>query len=116
MFDPDVPGKVYYGHFPGGFFISEDNGHTWKDSSLGMGNDGIFSPVVMHPQYHKILFAGSYNGVVKSADGGRTWTKTSNGMPSEQWPYTVAIDSQNPDVMYISTKNGQNERCLSRAS
>ena len=114
LFDPDVPGKVYYGHFPGGFFISEDNGHTWKDSSLGMGNDGIFSSVVMHPQDHKILFAGSYNGVVKSTDGGKTWTKKNNGMPSEQWPYTIAIDSQNPDVMYISTKNGQNKGFSSR--
>ncbi len=109
LFDPDIPGKVYYGHFPGGFFISEDSGHSWKDSSLGLGNDGIFSSVVMHPQDHSILFAGSYNGVVKSTDGGRTWTKKSNGIPSEQWPYTVAIDSQNPNLMYISTKNGQNK-------
>jgi photosystem II stability/assembly factor-like uncharacterized protein len=109
MFDPDVSGKVYYGHFPGGFFISEDSGHSWKDSSLGLGNDGIFSSVVMHPQDRKVLFAGSYNGVVKSVDGGKTWTKKNTGIPSEQWPYTVAIDSQNPKVMYISTKNGQNK-------
>ncbi len=109
LFDPDVPGKVYYGHFPGGFFISEDNGHTWRDSSLGLGNDGTFSSVVMHPQDHSVLFAGSYNGVVKSVDGGKTWTKKNTGMPSEQWPYTVAIDSQNPNIMYVSTKNGQNK-------
>jgi photosystem II stability/assembly factor-like uncharacterized protein len=108
LFDPEVNGKVYLGHFPGGFFISEDGGHNWLDSSLGLGNDGIFS-LTMHPYDHKILFAGTYNGIVKSTDGGRTWTKKNNGMPSEQWPYTVAIDSQNPDVMYLSTKNGQNK-------
>ena len=108
LFDPDVPGKVYFGHFPSGFFISEDNGHTWRDSSLGLGNDGMFS-LSMHPHNHSILFAGTYNGVVKSLNKGRTWEMISNGMPPEQWPYTVAIDSDNPDIMYTSTKNGQNK-------
>lgn len=108
LFDPDVPGKVYYGHFPSGFFISEDNGHTWSDSSLGLGNDGMFS-LTMHPHNHSILFAGTYNGVVKSVDGGETWELKSNGMPSEQWPYTVAIDNNNTNIMYTSTKNGQNK-------
>jgi len=108
LFDPDTSGKVYYGHFPSGFFVSEDNGHTWRDSSLGLGNDGMFS-LTMHPQDHNIIFAGTYNGVSKSVDGGRTWEIKSNGMPSEQWPYTVAIDASNPDIMYASTKNGQNK-------
>jgi len=108
LFDTDVPGKVYYGHFPSGFFISEDDGHTWRDSSLGLGNDGMFS-LSMHPHNHSILFAGTYNGVAKSSDSGKTWELKSNGMPSEQWPYTVAIDSDNPDIMYTSTKNGQNK-------
>ena len=108
LFDPDIPGRIYYGHFPGGFFISEDSGKTWKDSSLGLGNDGIFS-LSMHPHNHSILFAGTYNGVAKSVDGGKTWKLKSNGMPSEQWPYTVAIDSDNPNIMYTSTKNGQNK-------
>ena len=108
LFDPDVPGRVYYGHFPGGYFISEDNGHTWIDSSLGLGNDGMFS-LTMHPDNHEILFAGTYNGVFKSVNRGQTWEMKSNGMPSEQWPYTVAIDSDNPRIMYASTKNGQNK-------
>ena len=108
LFDPDVPGKVYYGHFPSGFFISEDNGHTWNASNLGIGNDGMFS-LSMHPQNHNILFAGTYNGIAKSVDGGKTWEMKSSGMPLEQWPYTVAIDDTNPNIMYVSTKNGQNK-------
>jgi photosystem II stability/assembly factor-like uncharacterized protein len=108
MFNPDVPGRVYFGHFPSGFFISDDSGRTWKDSSLGLGNDGIFS-LSMHPKNHSILFAGTYNGVSKSEDRGKTWKLKSNGMPPEQWPYTVAIDSNNPSIMYTSTKNGKNK-------
>lgn len=115
LFDPDIPGKVYLGHFPGGFFISEDNGHNWVDSSLGMGNDGMFS-LTMHPYDHNVLFAGTYNGVMKSVDGGHTWEMKSNGMPPEQWPYTVAIDDNDPNIMYVTTKNGQNKGFCHRNS
>lgn len=113
VFDPDVPGRVYYGHFPSGFFISEDNGHTWRDSSLGLGNDGIFS-LTMHPTNHSILFGGTYNGVVKSVDGGTTWTLKNKGMPEQQWPFMVTIDSDSSNVMYAVTKNGQNKGFCSR--
>ncbi len=108
LFDPDIPGRLYYGHFPSGFFISEDSGHTWRDSSLGLGNDGMFS-LAMHPDDHNVIFAGTYNGIVKSIDQGETWRMISEGMPPEQWPYTIAIDSDNTDIMYTSTKNGQNK-------
>jgi PKD repeat protein len=115
LFDPSVPGRVYLGHFPGGFFISEDNGHTWKDSSLGLGNDGIFS-LTMDPHDRNVIWAGTYNGVSKSADGGRTWILKSNGMPPQQWPFTVAIDEKDSNVMYASTKNGQNKGLAYRNS
>lgn len=108
VFDPVTPGKVYLGHFPGGFFISEDNGHTWKDSSIGLGNDGIFT-LTMNPNNSSILWAGTYNGVAESVNGGKTWQLKNNGMPSEQWPFTVAIDGSNTNIMYASTKNGQNK-------
>jgi len=129
LFDLDIEGKVYLGSFPGGFFISEDNGYSWKDSSLGLGNDGIFS-LTMHPANHDIIWAGTYNGVSKSSDRGETWEmKGKKGIeelkeeaaweawadhrkgiiPPEQWPYTIAIDDENPDIMYISTKNGRNK-------
>jgi len=106
-FDPVLQDKVYFGHFPGGFYSSEDGGKSWKDSSLGLGNDGIFS-LTIDPNDHNTLWAGTYNGVSKSIDGGQTWKIKSNGMPSEQWPYTIAIDSDNTNIMYVSTKNGQN--------
>lgn len=115
LFDPLEQDTVYYGHFPGGFFISKDGGRSWADSSVGLGNDGMFS-LAQHPDDRETLFAGTYNGIVRSADGGATWTDSSEGMPSEQWPYTVAIDSDDPEVMYVSTKNGQNKGFCHRNS
>jgi len=38
----------------------------------------------------------------------------SNGMPEEQWPNTVAIDGDNPSIMYASIKNGQNKDFCAR--
>ena len=38
-----------------------------------------------------------------------TWHAQSTGMPAEQWPYTIAIDDEDPQIMYVSTKNGQNK-------
>jgi photosystem II stability/assembly factor-like uncharacterized protein len=108
VFDPIIPEKLYLGVFPSGFFISEDNGHTWKDSSLGLGNDGMFS-LTIHPDNPEILWAGTYNGLAKSIDGGKTWTLKSKGWPPEQWPYTVLIDDANPDIMYSTSKTGQNK-------
>jgi len=113
LFDPDVEEKIYLGQFPGGFFISEDNGETWECSSSGLGNDGIFS-LSMHPDDHDILFAGTYNGVWRSDDRGSTWYNTSNGMPGEQWPFCVVIDDEDPNLMYTATKNGQNKGFMTR--
>jgi photosystem II stability/assembly factor-like uncharacterized protein len=113
VFDPSTPGRVYLGHFPGGFFISQDGGHSWKDSSIGLGNDGIFS-LMIDPTNSSILWAGTYNGASESTDQGKTWQLRNNGMPAQQWPFTIAIDSNNPNIMYASTKNGLNKGINSR--
>ena len=113
LFDPTVPGRIYLGNFPGGFFVSNDDGQTWQCSSLGLGNDGIFS-LAMHPENPQLIFAGTYNGVWKTENQGASWSQTSTGMPGEQWPFCVVIDDQNPSVMYTATKNGMNKGFMNR--
>jgi photosystem II stability/assembly factor-like uncharacterized protein len=113
LFDPIIEGRIYIGNFPGGFFISNDNGNSWWCSSLGLGNDGIFS-LCMHPYNHNVIFAGTYNGIWKTENLGESWFQTSNGMPDEQWPFCVVIDDQNPSIMYTATKNGMNKGFMNR--
>lgn len=105
LFDPFVANRVYLGHFPGGFFVSNDGGRSWESSNIGLGNDGMFS-LAVHPNHPEVLFAGTYNGIVRSIDGGRSWQDTSEGMPPEQWPFSVVIDDEHPELMYTATKNG----------
>ncbi|MDX2344430.1 MAG: hypothetical protein QNL12_12250 [Acidimicrobiia bacterium] len=108
LFDPVIEDRVYLGHFPGGFFASEDGGRSWRSSNTGMGNDGIFS-LTVHPENPDTIFAGTYNGIIRSDDRGSSWYDTSEGMPAEQWPFSVVIDDANPSLMYTATKNGQNK-------
>jgi photosystem II stability/assembly factor-like uncharacterized protein len=113
MFDPDEEGRIYLGHFPGGFFVSEDDGASWRTAGLGLGNDGIFS-LTYHPDDHDTFLAGTYNGIWRSDDRGETWYNASAGMPGEQWPFSVVIDDENTSIMYTATKNGQNKGFMER--
>ncbi|MDJ0925052.1 MAG: hypothetical protein QNJ77_10860 [Acidimicrobiia bacterium] len=108
LFDPVEERRVYLGHFPGGFFISNNGGSSWESSNIGMGNDGIFS-LTVHPDDPNVILAGTYNGVMRSDDRGEHWRDMSNGMPPEQWPFSVVIDQEDTNVMYTATKNGQNK-------
>ncbi len=113
MFDPDIEGRVYMGHFPGGFFVSDDHGASWRCAGLGLGNDGIFS-LTYHPEEHDTFFAGTYNGIWRSDDRGESWYNVSVGMPGEQWPFCVVIDDANASIMYTATKNGMNKGFMDR--
>ena len=108
LFAPDDPNVVYLGHFPSGFFVSRDLGLTWTSQSLRLGNDGIFS-LTVHPHEPAVLFAGTYNGIVRSDDAGHVWRASGAGLPDEQWTFAVVIDDARPNVMYATTKNGQNK-------
>jgi photosystem II stability/assembly factor-like uncharacterized protein len=107
-FHPTKKGRVYMGHFPAGFFVSDDGGASWKSSQLGLGNDGMFS-LTLDPADPDTIWGGTYNGLVKSVDGGKTWADSSKGMPKEQWPFSVAIDETDTNILYVVTKNGQNK-------
>ena len=72
--------------------------------------------LAQHPTDSDIIYAGTYNGIWKSTNRGHTWTDSSNGLPPEQWPFTIAIDEENPDIMYATTKNGQNKGFMDRNS
>ena len=111
LINPENPDVMYLASFPTGMFKSVDGGKKWKESNLGLiddGADGIFS-LTFHPHDKNIIYAGTYNGVSVTYDGAEHWERISNGIPPEQWPFSIAINPTNPNIMYAATKNGMDK-------
>jgi hypothetical protein len=101
----DQPGRLWCGTIPGGLFVSEDDGDSWRlvDSLwnhpgrkewFGGGADwpGIHS-ICVDPRNSKRIIAGvSCGGVWVSEDDGATWNCRAQGMRAEYMPPERAYD------------------------
>ena len=107
-YDPLNPQTVYAGTWGAGVFKSSDGGQTWQPSSQGLGNLYIQS-LAVDPLQPTTLYAGPYKEkLYKSVDGGQTWFLSSAGIQDEAVVYTIAIDPQDPQVLYIGTRGISN--------
>jgi photosystem II stability/assembly factor-like uncharacterized protein len=116
VFDPTNPATVYaagWGLFDdneGGVFRSDDGGRTWRELT-GVHGKSIRA-LAMAPSDHNTLVIGALDGVFRSRDGGANWERISpdNPMAIENHSslrnfVSVAIDPQNPDVIYAGTRH-----------
>ena len=116
VFDPTNPATVYaaaWGLFDdndGGVFRSDDGGRTWREL-MGVHGKSIRA-LAMAPSDHNTLVIGALDGVFRSRDGGATWERISPENPlaienhsSLKNFVSVAIDPQNPDVIYAGTRH-----------
>jgi photosystem II stability/assembly factor-like uncharacterized protein len=116
VFDPTNPATVYvsaWGLFndnEGGVFRSDDGGRTWREL-MGVHGKSVRA-LAMAPSDHNTLAIGALDGVFRSSDGGATWARITpeNHMAIENHSslknfVSVAIDPQNPDVIYAGTRH-----------
>lgn len=116
VFDPTHPATVYvsaWGLFndnDGGVFRSDDGGRTWHELMGAHGKS--IRALAMAPSDHNTLVIGALDGVFRSSDGGATWVRITpeNQMAIENHSslrnfVSVAIDPQNPDVIYAGTRH-----------
>ncbi len=102
------PGRVYAGTLPGGLFVSDDGGDSWRLNEplwavarekkwMGGGADqpGIHSISVDPRNADRIAAGVSCGGVWVTEDGGSTWKNRANGMRAA---YTPPDQAMNPDV------------------
>ena len=94
----------------GGVFRSDDGGRTWRELMGAHGKS--IRALAMAPSDHNTLVIGALDGVFRSRDGGATWERISpeNPMAIENHSslknfVSVAIDPQNPDVIYAGTRH-----------
>ena len=116
VFDPTNPATIYaaaWGLFDdndGGVFRSDDGGRTWRELMGAHGKS--IRALAMAPSDHNTLVIGALDGVFRSSDGGATWVRITpeNHMAIENHSslrnfVSVAIDPQNPDVIYAGTRH-----------
>ncbi len=118
VLDPkSKPGKrtLYASVYSKGIFKSTDDGKTWALKNIGiegntcafeltLANNGNLFVTISPTPMHKDGKKGRefYSGAVyRSTDGAETWTKlnVSNGL---LFPNGIAIDPNNPDLIYLS--------------
>jgi photosystem II stability/assembly factor-like uncharacterized protein len=116
VFDPSNPQTIYaagwglYKDDEGGVFRSDDGGATWRELA-GVHGKSIRA-LAMAPSDHNTLAIGALDGVFRSSDGGATWARMTPENPevlenhaSMKNFVSVAIDPQNPDIVYAGTRH-----------
>jgi photosystem II stability/assembly factor-like uncharacterized protein len=115
-----VHANIIFGGMINGF-RSTDGGDTWRDLALPPLTD--MCRIAIDPvNTNNIYFVGGSmpigNGVWKSSDLGETWFSIQNNLDSTGYGNDIAIDSDNPNILYVAKDNngGGGSTCLSKST
>ncbi len=107
-FYPPDPSIVYAGSWGGGVYQSTNGGATWTWKSHGLQNLTIVS-LAIDPTNPSIVYAGTYKGkLYKSINAGDSWFFSSQGIQDQAIVYSIGIDPQNAQRVYIATRGVSN--------
>ncbi|MFA6422178.1 MAG: YCF48-related protein [Candidatus Buchananbacteria bacterium] len=90
-----------------GILRSKDAGKSWEIVPIlqATGQTNIYA-IVVNPKNIKEIYYTTENTLVKSVDGGNSWS--SSKLPFARLANVMAINYDNPTILYIGTKNPQN--------
>jgi len=112
LLSPTDPDSIYLGSFPTGFFQSHDGGLTWRESTAGLGQEGIFA-LTFDPDDEQIIFAGTSGGIKRLNNSEHQscvqWKSKDDGWPAEHWVLSIDFDPFDSNLMYACSKNGANK-------
>src|ERR1041385_6641224 len=104
------PNVYYFGGVGGGVWKTVNSGITWDPifdrqpiSSIGAISVAQSNPSVIYVGTGEADFRSALtygNGVYKSTDGGATWKNI--GLTASQYISRIAVDPQNPDVVFVA--------------
>jgi photosystem II stability/assembly factor-like uncharacterized protein len=113
--DPNNTDHILVSAYEHGINQSLDGGETWAPVNHHMPEPAVVYSIDFDPTNSSIVYAAVREptrvsssgvkiypgGVYKSTDNGKNWIKKSNGLP-EDYIYDLAIDPNNPDVIYTA--------------
>ncbi len=84
---------------PGGIFLSEDGGNTWR--SIFDDNQYVYDVTVDHYNPGR-LYCNTFNKAAwRSDDYGKTWKKIKGY--DFHWGHRIIVDQNDPELVYITT-------------
>ena len=106
---PGDPSVVYVASASGGLWKTTNGGVTWKPIFERQGTLSI-GDIALAPSNPEVVWVGTGesnvrnsvsfgDGVYKSTDGGKTWQHM--GLKETERVSAIAINPQNPDIVYI---------------
>jgi hypothetical protein len=99
-----------------GIFRWDENSKSWLDVSAGIENKNIFA--ITASADGKTIYAGAgvyqdkkgrfktISSVYKSMNNGNTWEASSNGLPNDILVFSIAVNHQKPERIYLGTSEG----------
>ena len=88
---------IYAGTYTDGLLKSTDGGDTWI--SCGLKDINIYD-IKINPKNTSILFLATNQGLYKYNDQTKNVQKIGGGLPD--YPRTIALNPQNPDILYAA--------------
>ena len=70
-------------------FKATDGGASWTPTNTGLAGIPVFS-LAIDPKTPTTVYAGTFDGVLKSPDGGGTWTGSNSGLPASTRVFALA--------------------------
>ena len=90
-----------------GVYRSTDGGDSWKQITPEHHNEmKNFESVAIDPKNPDTIFAGTWHLPWKTTDGGATWKNIKSGVIGDSDVFSIIIDQNNPEIMYISACSG----------
>jgi photosystem II stability/assembly factor-like uncharacterized protein len=94
---------LYAGTIGQGVQRSRDGGERWEAMNYGLPPQCDVRALVVHPQHHSLLFAGTDRGCFRSQDGGLSW-KPIRSIDETIEVWSLYIYPQDPDLMFAGTR------------
>ncbi|HEY3838548.1 MAG TPA: hypothetical protein VGL72_18340 [Bryobacteraceae bacterium] len=90
-----------------GVYRSADGGQTWEKISPADNRElRNFESIAIDPRSSYVIYAGTWHLPWKTDDGGKTWSNIKNGIIDDSDVFSIIIDGNSPNTVYVSACSG----------